>query len=188
MPTQATTYNSRLTDEALEKKFRDTFKSQGGAELVDDLYASGVIVPVVDFSAAAAGSQLPSNLQTAWDKATGYVQVTNANVDLITNTGFWQVNLTATVPSSNSNAHRGAIFIEDSSAATYVVWRTEAQAIPTGNETTMLITSGPFVVFLQAGDRLKAFTNDVQCDLEVWYRQIADVNGNLVNPLGFTSS
>jgi hypothetical protein len=188
MPTQATTYNSRVTDEALEKKFRDTFKSQGGAELVDDLYASGVIVPVVDFTAAAQGSQLPSNLQTAWDKATGYAAVQNAGVELIANTGFWQVNLNCTVPSSNANAHNALVFIRDAALTSYPVWESNAAAVPAVNETTMLITSQPFVVFLNAGDTLRGFTNDIQCVLDVWYRQIADVNGNLVNPLGFTSS
>ena len=39
MPTNENTYNSRVTSEALEKKYRDVFPSQGGAELVDDLYA-----------------------------------------------------------------------------------------------------------------------------------------------------
>ena len=79
------TYNARVTTEALEKKFRDTFPSQVGAELVDDLYASGVIVPTVDFTAAAQGSELRSDLQTAWDFATGYSAVNNANVDIVTN-------------------------------------------------------------------------------------------------------
>ena len=88
MPTQATTYNSRVTDEALEKRFRDTFRSQGGAELVDDLYAQGVIVPVVDFTAAATGQQLSQNLQTAWDFSTGFNQVINTSTTIINNAGF----------------------------------------------------------------------------------------------------
>ena len=85
MPTNQNAYNSRVTDESLEKKFRDTFKSQGGAELVDDLYASGVIVPVVDFTAAAQGSELRSDLQSAWDFATSSTSIVNSvNFSLIT--------------------------------------------------------------------------------------------------------
>ena len=94
MPTQSTTYNSRVTDEALEKRFRDTFKAQGGAELVDDLYAQGVIVPVVDFTAAATGQQLAQNLQTAWDFSTGNGSADNATTAFISNSGFWLINWT----------------------------------------------------------------------------------------------
>ena len=94
MPTQQTTYNSRVTSESLEKKFRDTFTAQGGAELVDDLYASGVVVPIVDFTAAAEGSALRSDLQTAWDFATNIVQITStSDTTIVTTPGFWKVDI-----------------------------------------------------------------------------------------------
>ena len=105
MPTQATTYNSRVTDEALEKKFRDTFKSQGGAELVDDLYASGVIMPIVDFTAAAQGSELRSDLQTSWDFSTGNAVISATNNDIVTTPGFWKVDLIA----STNDAARASV-------------------------------------------------------------------------------
>ena len=113
MPTNQNAYNSRVTDEALEKKFRDTFKSQGGAELVDDLYASGVIVPVVDFTAAAQGSELRSDLQTAWDFATGHATVSNATSFLITTPGFWRIHVNAFFVSSSSAAATGNMYITD---------------------------------------------------------------------------
>ena len=86
MPTNQNAYNSRVTSEALEKKFRDSFTSQGGAELVDDLYASGVIVPVVDFTAAAEGSALRSDLQVAWDFSTGHNRINTTTTTTIINT------------------------------------------------------------------------------------------------------
>ena len=185
MAVQSDTYNSRVTDESLEKKFRDTFKSQSGAALVNDLYASGTIVPIVDFSAAAQGSQLPSNLQTAWDFATGYNSVNNTTVTNTSTPGFWQVNLNFIVQDPSSTLF-GQVKIEDSSGSSTVIWEYN---IPASTATgAVTITSTPFVVFLRSGDLLRSRTNSTLATLDIWYRQIADVSGNLVNPLGFTSS
>lgn len=178
MPTNQNTYNSRVTDESLEKRFRDTFKSQGGAELVDDLYAQGVIVPVVDFTAAATGDVLSQNLQTAWDFSTGHTVTSNATNTLINNTGFWQVDLTY----NWTSASNGVIRLDDG-IGTKVIWQMNTFAA-TGSG----VTDASFVVFLRSGDSLEAFTNNASSVFNTWYRQIADVNGNLVNPLGFTSS
>src|SRR6056300_672069 len=97
MPTNANTFNSRVTSEALEAKYRQVFPAQGGAELVQDLFASGVIQPVVDFSTVAEGSVLPAELQQAWDFATGKSTITAATpTTIINNTGFWLVDFTYT--------------------------------------------------------------------------------------------
>ena len=184
MPTQQTTYNSRVTDEALEKKFRDTFKSQGGAELVDDLYAQGVIVPIVDFTAAAQGSELRSDLQTAWDFATGSATTSNGNTTIVSTPGFWQVGANFTVQDSTT-ALDGRVLINDG-ATSVIIWQcSHGAATVDGIDSTI---SNKFVVFLRSGDILRAGTNSSRAILDVWYRQIADVSGNLTNPLGFTSS
>ena len=182
MPTQSTTYNSRITDEALEKRFRDTFRSQGGAELVDDLYAQGVIVPVVDFTAAAEGSTLRADLQRAYDFTTGSVQLTNSTSSFITNAGFWQV--------------KGAVNFEDTAGAQQALLQITNSGV---FKTVMKIVAEPgggvskvnilpeTVYYLRANDILFAAASaDVIMNLE--YRQIADVNGNLVNPSGFEFS
>ena len=188
MPTNQNGYNSRVTDEALEKRFRDTFTSQGGAELVSDLYASGVIVPIVDFTAAAEGSSLRNDLQTAWDFSTGSNQVVNTTTTLISNTGFWKVDLTfgdADFQSGGATGLRGRVFIDDGSTETNV-W-----ALSRGSGTgdpAIALSENQFVVFLRAGDQLKGQSTATNCVLDIWYRQIATVSGDLVNPTGFTSS
>jgi len=185
MPTQSTTYNSRVTDEALEKRFRDTFRSQGGAELVDDLYAQGVIVPVVDFTAAATGQQLGQNLQTAWDFSTGWDSVTNTTQTIISNAGFWQCDLTAQIDYNASGAHNVTIRINDG-ATTKVIWRLNDPTTGTQPE-LFSVTDGAFVVFLRSSDTLEVFCTS-GASVDIWYRQIATVTGDLVNPSGFSSS
>lgn len=183
MPTNANTFNSRVTSEALEKKFRDVFPAQGGAELVQDLFASGVIQPVIDFSSVAEGSVLPVDLQTAWDFSTGHVaRLTPGTSTLITNTGFWRIQANVGLL-SDSSATNAFIFI-DTGLATKVIWQAN---LPGVNNVAASSEADDFVVFLRAGDSLKC-TNATNAALNVNWRQIADVNGNLVNPLGFVFS
>lgn len=189
MPTQSTTYNSRVTDEALEKRFRDTFRSQGGAELVDDLYASGVIVPVVDFTQAATGDVLAENLQTAWDFSTGSVGInTNTPTAIISNAGFWLVDFTLSVKTAITGAiNVPAVLDLYDGASAKPVWAFSSATNATATETNGFIEA-KFVVFLRSGDSLRGRTQGANSYLDVWYRQIADVSGNIVNPTGFTSS
>ena len=169
MPTQATTYNSRVTDEALEKKFRDTFKSQGGAELVDDLYASGVIMPVVDFTAAAQGSELRTDLQTAWDFSTTETTVTNATLTLTSTPGFYQVDLICT---TNDAARATATTIAEirifdgASLKRIWQWTTVGQA----GTVPIALAEGKFVCYLRSGDSLQASAPAASETLNVWYR------------------
>lgn len=184
MPTQSTTYNSRVTDESLEKRFRDTFRAQGGAELVDDLYAQGVIVPVVDFTAAATGQQLAQNLQTAWDFSTGFNQVVGASSTIISNAGFWKVDLSVWMAYASGPA-QAKLEINDGTTSK-TIYSVAQPSITPLNE-YFQTTDENFVVFLRSGDSLVA-TASANHQIDVWYRQIATVNGDLVNPSGFTSS
>jgi len=180
MPTNANTFNSRVTSEALERKFRDVFPAQGGAELVQDLYASGVVQPVIDFSSVAEGSVLPELLQTAWDFSNGSNQVNNNTTTIINNPGFWLVDLFASkhgAPSAN-----GYIRINDG-ATNKSVWQGFFH-----DGGTSLIAEAKFVVFLRSGDILTVSSDQPALVMNTWWRQIADVNGTLVNPLGFTFS
>ena len=185
MPTNQNAYNSRVTDEALEKRFRDTFRSQGGAELVDDLYASGVIVPVVDFTQAATGEVLNTELQQAWDFSTGLnVVASSSPTTVISNAGFWKIDLTASVAVSASGSLTSKIDIFDGTTAK-IIWNYQNNS---GSTVLNGLVEDKFVVFLRSGDVLRASTQGASHPLSIWYRQIADLSGNLVNPSGFTSS
>jgi hypothetical protein len=185
MPTNATTFNSRVTSEALEKKFRDTFPAQGGAELIQDLFASGVIVPTVDFTAAAEGSELPTYLQTAWDFSTGNVNTSNGTNTLITNTGFWLVDTQVSIQDAGSATFEASLQIDDGLSAKLLYRVFLRNSSVSG---TMITDNRSQVVFLRAGQSLTATSNDNNVIMSNSWRQVADVNGNLVNPLGFTFS
>ena len=188
MPTNANTFNSRVTSEALEAKFRQVFPSQGGAELGQDLFASGVLQPVIDFSSVAEGSFLPVNLQTAWDFSTAAYQVNNATTTVANNPGFWLVDLICTtdIDAPSVPGVRGQVKINDG-ATVKNIWGISAQVGPNPDRPQVAV-EGKFVVFLRSGDSLQAQSNGTNCSIDIWTRQIATVNGTLVNPLGFTFS
>ena len=185
MPTQSTTYNTRLTDEALEKRFRDTFRSQGGAELVDDLYASGVIVPVVDFTAAAEGSSLRSDLQSAWDFGTGHQVFAGAVQSLITTPGFWKVQCSSTIAPTGGSSRRTRLYINDGTSDK-VIYTFEVSLASVG--APVLAENAELTVFLRSGDTLFGVTTNADTTMSVNYRQIADVYGSLTQPTGYVSS
>lgn len=184
MPTQSTTYNSRVTDEALEKRFRDTFRSQGGSELVDDLYAQGVIVPVVDFTAAATGQQLAQNLQTAWDFSTASYFSRNTTTTIANSAGFWRVGFTVVAQDATPTASNARIIMSDGISVKNL-FKVE---VGLGTTSTFTTFDDNFIVFLRAGDSVSITTSSNNITMDAWVRQIATVTGDLVDPSGFTSS
>lgn len=185
MPTNANTFNSRVTSEALEAKFRQVFPAQGGAELVQDLFASGVIQPVIDFSAVAEGSALRSDLQTSWDFATSHNTVSATTTTIISNPGFWKVDLNVAYAVNAGTAREMRIFLNDG-ATSKVIWELNTYTNTTNTDDGL--ASDSFIVFVRSGDIVRASTTDAASIIDVWYRQIADVYGNLTQPLGYVSS
>ena len=174
-----------VVSEALEAQVRSLLPSQRG--FGEDLQASNVIMPIIDLTAAAEGSTTPEFLQRAWDFSTGnFNSQAAATTTIINTTGFWQIDLTVSlIPTvTGATGSRASLLINDG-ATTTRVWDTNKLInSATGNGT---IAESVFIVFLRAGDSLEYTNNSsVFAHFSVWYRQVADVNGNLTNPLGFT--
>lgn len=171
-----------ITSEALQAQVRRLLPSQQG--FGEDLQASNVILPIIDLTTTAEGSSTPEFLQRAWDFSTGMVNITTATTTtIVSNTGFWQVGLTTSHDSGNS-ARSTTIQINDG-ATTKPIWEFNKAQVGT-NDTDDLLQDA-FVCFLRAGDSLECVTASLgQVRVDIWYRQIADVNGTLTNPLGFT--
>jgi hypothetical protein len=173
-----------VTSESLEAQIRNLLPSQNG--FTEDLQASNVITPIIDLTAAAEGSAISENLQTAWDFSTGHSTIENTTTTLISNTGFWKVDLvwngyTDTAAVAGTNAE---VFLDDGSTQK-TIWK-HSQSGGFGTNDLSGMTDESFVVFLRAGDSLKASTDSAFVTLEISYRQIATINGTLTNPLGFT--
>lgn len=169
-----------VTSEALEAQIRNLLPSQNG--FTEDLQASNVITPIIDLTRAAQGTDVGQNLQTAWDFSTGFNEVTATSSTVINNPGFWKVDLTASLV--QSFACQWQIALTDG-LTSKPIWEFNGKNGTIGNTTA--VAEAHFVVFLRAGDSMTAGVSaSVNYPINIWYRQIADVNGNLVNPFGFT--
>ena len=162
-----------LTSESLESAYRALTPSQQG--FTEDLMASNVIIPVLDLTADAQGTSTPSFLQTAWDDTTIKAQADNNTVTLVNNTGFWKclfhiTNITTTQASGRVQINTGLTTVTLFGIAT------------DGNDTLQYEA----IVFLRAGRSIELVSNFNGMYVEGSCRQIADINGTLVNPAGFT--
>ena len=70
-------------------------------------------------------------------------------------------------------------------ASNKTVW---AMAQETNSVGTTSFIAFDFVVFLRAGDSLSAISSSADTNLVGSTRQIADINGTLVQPVGFSPS
>jgi hypothetical protein len=172
-----------ITSESLQAKIRELLPSQQG--FGEDLQASNVILPIIDITGAAEGSSVGENLQTAWDFTTGHTTINNTTSTLVSNTGFWRISLVYKEGNvlNNTVTPLANVFLDDG-ATTKTIW--QLSTVNSGSANEDISTRADFVVFLRSGDTLKGFTYAARATLDVSYRQIADVNGTLVNPLGFS--
>lgn len=162
-----------VTSESLQAKIRDLLPSQQG--FGEDLQATNVITPIIDLTAAAEGTSTPSFLQLAWDDTTTTAQADNNTVTLVNTTGFWKclfhiTNITGTQAAGRVQINTG-------------LGTTTLFGIASDGNDTLQYEA---IVFLRAGRSIELVSNFNGMFVEGSCRQIADVNGNLVNPSGFT--
>lgn len=169
----------------LYAQFRQDFPAQAGEGITSDLNYSDTIVPVIDMTSAAGEGTLPQNLQTARDFSTGVVTInTTTSTNIITNTGFWLVDVNYVGFVTSTAGGENKLFIRDSSAVDKTVWLLNNSTTATGSNESF--ADEQFVVFLRSGDRLLGRVYNAAGRLNIIYRQIADINGNLILPLDFT--
>tara|TARA_E500000178_G_C16997663_1_gene744012 strand:- start:397 stop:903 length:507 start_codon:yes stop_codon:yes gene_type:complete len=162
-----------INSEELETKIRQLLPSQGGAGAGFDLSASTQIVPIIDLTESAEGSNVRSDLQTALSFASCEAHSINneTRTAIISNTGFFRVFGLATCQTGDD-----ALFELSDSAGTRKVL---LKFNPFNN--VAVEDSYDFIVFMEAGDKLLGTCGSTSI-LEGVSRQIADIDGNLVNP------
>jgi len=172
---------SSVTSEALQLKLRQLLPSQQG--FGTDLSASDTIIPIIDLTAAAEGSDTSLTLQEAFSFADiTSVQAEN-NTQVIANTaGFWRLAVSASIRTVSGTDVQCTITMTDG-ATTKTLWSVR---VDPSTEQTYAHPQRTFTVFLNSGESISAVSNAGNAFTRVSARQIADVNGTLKNPAGFT--
>jgi len=168
-----------INNRQLQNKIDQLLPSQGGLGAGFDLSASTQIVPIVDLTESAEGSGLRVDLQSAisHDKATTF-NISNTTTTVINTTGYWRIVGTSTIASTTATDRTTSIGLNDG-ATTKNIW---AHIQPSNANFTSTSNDVDLIVFLSAGDSLVLASNTTDAFIVGSVRQIADIEGNLVNP------
>jgi len=175
-----------ITSESLQAEVRRLLPSQRG--FGTDLEAQNVIVPIVDLTPTAEGSALREDLQTAASFGAMTVAIRDnlaSGTSQVTATpGFYRYELIMALLTDNTaSVFETRLRINDGAAAKSLhELRNSADA--SGQEPIFSNNSG--TLFLRTGDLLQINNVGVDTFVQCTVWQVADVNGNLINPSGFS--
>lgn len=165
-----------VTSESLQAQIRNLLPSQEG--FGTDLMAQNVIVPIIDLTEAAEGSSVPEYLQTALAFGSQTAFTGSVGGATIANTaGFWRITGTMGVYSGTSCS----LDMSDG-LSTKTVYKLEHIA---GGTVLTYAVAYDFTVFLDSGDSVIAKVSSANAYHLGSARQVADINGALINPNGF---
>ena len=169
-----------VKSDTLESKVRELLPSQGGLGQGFDLSATTQIVPIVDLTESAEGSNVRADLQSALslNDITAF-QVSNTTSTLINNTGYFRVfgAFTGTNPTSGPNQQ--ALFNFTDGVTTKQI---SNYIVNAGTNAVTFAQNFDFVVFLASGQSLTAQTTSSNLALIGCSKQLASIDGTLTNP------
>jgi hypothetical protein len=172
---------SSVTSEALQLKLRQLLPSQQG--FGTDLSASDTIIPIVDLTQAAEGSDVSETLQTAFSfgSQTSF-DFLNSNGTIADVPGFYRIFGVSSVNGSGSAAVETEIAITDGSTSK-AIFKNDLASGSTSEGHSVIFD---FTVFITVGESVTASSSNSDANLTVTVRQVADSNGTLVQPAGFS--
>ena len=167
-----------INSQELQDKVDKLLPSQGGAGAGFDLSASTQIIPIIDLTESAEGSNVRQDLQTASSFASTLVDCTNSDQLITTTTGYFQLEFAYNVSVAGSN-NFVRIYLDDG-VTEKEVFQQKAYASGTNG---VAHGNSRIVVFISAGKELRIQSNNASSRIVVCSHQIADIDGNLSNPI-----
>ena len=162
-----------VNSEQLQTVIRDLLPSQNG--FGSELQASNVITPIIDLTAAAEGSALPFDLQSAqsFGSQTAF-NVNNTTTTLANSPGFWRIQGNVFM-----GAGGGCSFNVTDGLSSKLLYNYVMSAGSTGFNVPF-----DYLIFLASGESVNFFAS-AQGFASGSYRQVADAQGQLIEPNGF---
>ena len=167
-----------IKSQQIEDKINQLLPSQGGFQPGVDFSASTMVIPIVDLTETAEGSALRQDLQTSFSLTTATsFDVNNTSTTVVNTTGYYRVFGTSYILDFAGGTSNSDISITDG-ITTKKIFNVETINVNLNNTN---FQTYDFIVKLEAGDSLVVTASQYN-RLTGATRQIADVNGNLVNP------
>jgi hypothetical protein len=164
-----------INSQKIEDKVNQLLPSQGGFGAGVDFSASTMVIPIIDLTETAEGGTTREDLQRALSLASVTVfDVTSTTTTIVNTTGYWRV-----IGASNcggSPTVRNSIIMTDGTT-TKQIW--EHMMNGTGNSCLNV----DYTFFVPAGVSIQIKSDSSLATFTGSARQIADLSGNLVNPI-----
>jgi hypothetical protein len=174
-----------IKSDQLEQKVRELLPSQGGAGAGFDLSATTQIVPIIDLTESAEGSNLRQDLQTAASTNCSNFTVENTTTTLVSNTGFFLLRGTVTGFTDGSTRTATIQLNNTSGSAKTPIYISK---YPVNSSNLPIDNNFELIVCIGAGFTLEGKTDAANLILSVTLHNIASVDGILTNPAGFTTT
>ena len=169
-----------VNSETLQTQIRDLLPSQSG--FGSELQATNVITPVIDLTAAAEGSQLRSDLQSAlaFGSVTEF-NVNNTTTTIINQAGFWRITGSVNMNGNSTSSQNGLLELNDGSTDKILYnWR----KLTSSSLAEFWIESFDVTIWFRSGDSCNVGAS-ADATVQGVFRQLATGDGTLVNPSGY---
>lgn len=168
-----------IKSQKLEDKVNQLLPSQGGFQAGVDLSASTTVIPIVDLTETAEGSNVRADLQSAlsFKSCTAFFQEATTST-IISTTGTFRIKGTL-ICTNASTAGSGKIELLDAASTSKILLFQEAKIGGTGVTTVLPFD---FLVKLEAGESVQAVSSVNTILIQGTTRQIASLDGTLTDP------
>ena len=169
-----------IKSQDIEDKINQLFPSQGGFQPGVDFSASTMVIPIVDLTETAEGSSLRQDLQTSFSltSITAF-DITNTASTIVNTTGYYRVFGVFNFRNDTGGGIRANISLTDGTTTKKIIELNTLASLSNDFEHSLF----DFIVKLNAGESLTGETESTNANINGNTRQIADINGNLTNPL-----
>lgn len=165
-----------IKSQAIEDKINQLLPSQGGFQPGVDFSASTMVMPIIDLTETAEGSQVREDLQKAssLNRSTVFA-VNNSTATPINTTGYYEVIYTSTILYAAGTQISNHISVTDGITSKKIV----EHKSETSSSAVASTIHGKCMIFLAAGDSITVTSGSGNSHLNGSIIQVADLSGNL---------
>ena len=169
-----------IKSQDIEDKINQLLPSQGGFQPGVDFSASTMVIPIVDLTETAEGSSLRQDLQTSFSltSITAF-DITNTTSTIVNTTGYYRVFGSFNFRNDGGGGIVADLSLTDGITTKKILELNTLSSLSNDFEHSLF----DFIVKLNAGDSLTGTTDSSNANIAGNTRQIADINGNLINPV-----
>ena len=166
-----------VNSQELENKVRSLLPTQGGAGAGFDLSASTQIIPIIDLTESAEGSNLRQDLQSSLKfNSTPYNVIGATNTTIINTTGYFRFYGLMSLVAGQATATVNLNIFDGTTAKNLL---NGAHAVEFSGVGLTNPISYDFIVKISAGESVRASASDAQTRVSGVAVQIASIDGQL---------